>query len=1073
MTRENKTERTPDERQKFHRQPSLQPHIKATEHPTLTLVVLGFITCFFLVPLLTNGLELTADRDEYIPADNENPFTVDYLKVRENWPDESYILYIEVEDPDQYPLNITNGDFLRAMWEIELHLNYDPVDDGLQDYIPHTLSLASLVAETNHSLTRLSDAVVEETRFFLEFYGAKDVSASDIENKTTLNAFGGNRSIPNEQDKIDAIVGTIPENLLEDLVTDTNDDGIWDTAVIVVALREDKDPRWDDLPGSHEETLDKIEDLTKDWEASQQGKAKLTITGEPVLERFTEEETMSAMEEILLVMAVLTVLGVMLFYRSFKAVMTIALPTFSTLVWIFGFAALTGIIVTPLTLLAIPVLLIISLMFNIQLADRMALKWWWTKGEDKEQVKRFFGPNGGEENPVTRAKKALDTAGKTVMTGAIVAMIALASLCFGTIAPLTSLGVLLVIGVFFAQIHAFFMVPALAILQDYHRMADTEEHMGNQMARLPEKKSKSIITAALVIFMISVTILPAVEMGTSRYVAIPSDPSLEGFSVVRAHVDYSQELDSGSNAFVLVEPRAGQEFESRDYDYDSRNPVLLLEELEIVQTRIQGIPEERFDLDLRTLSIVDIMKETRLEGEIKLKELWDEEVGTSFPFGAGVEVLDLSGGGDAWSTLRSATLGENTPVQKLYLNIFYRSILYWMKSMFMPGELDDVEGSIIMVEGPVFNSRERYDIVLKVNEITKEEYVLTESSSLVGPLALEERLDELAIESLRVTLTLSIILMFLTLSFIYKDKNSPWNRPNFKMGMLTTLPVVLVIGMIPLVMLMAAVSLNIYSVMTTTLAPALGIVFSVFIMDRIRDQGMNIGSVRKALVENGQAGITMLMVPVLALCAFFLIPISAFYNFVLVVMIIHVCFGLGALLFLPATVVFLIQRHESREPPLQQQETIPAPKQPPTYSGKVPSGTFGKMKHYLWDVPDDYHPAARPAEPEHQEVGAESGQEIEEEPSPESELEQKPEFKESSSSSFSILAPEQQTGIPKAEKPVLSFLSPLVGPEHSLPSGKGGNQHEKGGSREMEVGEKETGGGTEAVARKDEDTGGS
>ncbi len=1014
MTRENKTDRTLDERPKIHRQPSFQPHVKATEHPTLTLVVLGFITLFFLFSLLGGGLDFTADQGEFVPK--HSSLAEDQERLEENWPVRSFIFYIEIEDPDEYPQNVTSSDFLEAMLEVEDTLNPLVDGGGQEDGVAYTLSIATLVREMNASGSRLLEAALEETANFLSFHAGEEIGSEEVGDGVEVSN-RGNRSLPTDQDEIANLVGELSPDFLDRLASDTNDDGIWDVAVIIVALDEEADKG---------DIVEEARYLAYyDWEGMAGPESRMTVTGELALEDIQEENTSFYMGVVFPLLVLFSAMGVFQFYRGFKAVLIICLPTFASLVWTFGLVAMLGMTLTPLTLVALPLLLTISLMFNIQIGDGMSLK--LRRVEGKQQASKIIS---GDENPVKRAQEALRREGRAVFTAAIVVMICFCGSCFDGIPALTTLGLLLTLGSLFAFLHAVFMVPALGILIDFSRYVRREgidtvtEKLGFSIVR----NAKGIMAVAFVFFMVSLIIaFPLVKTNTRENPLLPDDPSISGYPSVEAYLDYNDEFHSGTRGNILVEAKAGLDFQNRDYGHDSRDPLELYRDVETIQDDLEEIRVENPELPLETLSMVDLMKGVTLEGEIQLKELWDEHVGTSFPFPEELELFNLSRNGVVWSGLHSPAVSQSKPIQKLFLNIYLESLPPWLREMFLQGEGRELGAGVthIQMEGPFFDDDERHDAVAAINALTQRDYVSLSSSETVGPLGVEVFVNDLVIASTQTTLFLSIMLSFLTLAFIFKDRG-PWWKADYHQAGFTVIPVVVGVGMIPMVLVMAGVSLNLYSVLLSSLVIPPGLVFSIYMVYLIREKGMNIESVRGAVSRGTLPVVTMVAVPVLALSSFFLIPIRAIYNFVLVVMIIHVCFGLGALLFLPALGVFLTQRHKGRGPSFHPPANS-SPRQPPTYSGKPPSGAIGKMKHYLWDVPDDHHPASHPVKPESEprEPEPETGQEPKEESSPEPL--QEPEAEESRVSS-SILWKEQGD-IPKTEDPLAGFLSPLQKPE--------------------------------------------
>jgi heme/copper-type cytochrome/quinol oxidase subunit 2 len=148
-------------------------------------------------------------------------------EISEDWSTEMIVLFIETPNKFDrtYGTNITDKAVLDEISEIEDALDFQKDDKGEVDDFTFVLSISTLIKELHSSPKNVKTAVYEEL-------GMDDLGLWDPP---------GSYSIPDNQEDIDRIVDQIPEDTKKLLVIDTNEDGIWDSASVIMGVYQEAD----------------------------------------------------------------------------------------------------------------------------------------------------------------------------------------------------------------------------------------------------------------------------------------------------------------------------------------------------------------------------------------------------------------------------------------------------------------------------------------------------------------------------------------------------------------------------------------------------------------------------------------------------------------------------------------------------------------------------------------------------------------------------------------------------------------------------------------------------------------
>jgi uncharacterized membrane protein len=144
-------------------------------------------------------------------------------EIDHDWSTDVILIYVETPNKFDrtYGTNITSKNVLDEISSIEEALNPQKEDHGEVDDVTFILSISSLIKELNLAPKNMANAVVDELK------PATDPGEPPGDHEYT---------IPEDQDEIDILVSDIPTDTRETLVRDTNDDGIWDSAEILIGV---------------------------------------------------------------------------------------------------------------------------------------------------------------------------------------------------------------------------------------------------------------------------------------------------------------------------------------------------------------------------------------------------------------------------------------------------------------------------------------------------------------------------------------------------------------------------------------------------------------------------------------------------------------------------------------------------------------------------------------------------------------------------------------------------------------------------------------------------------------------
>lgn len=885
VTKSKGVKATPEEGHEVEISPMVRSFVRlTTDYPPITLGVMTAITLFMLIGIgMTN---INGAMEVYLPKGSDEEALL--LEVREDWSTDIIVIYVETDnerDPSS-PTNITNRQVLLELDYIERTVDeygqtekggpgIVPSDGGLEDDVVWSFSISTLIKELHSTNSRVYDALIDNSDAWASANDATGVSSSTAElvkqaaelakETDTLNHY----EIPSQSD-IDDIVQDLPPSVVEKVLRDTNDDGIWDTAVILFGITSDVPPPEiiEEIDttmknrglGLHEENGNRPEGQTF---------SHMMLTGPVPVTQAITDRSFSEFWNIFPIGVVLCAVAIFLIQKKIRAVLIAGVPTLYSIFITYGIIGWTRMEATPTIIALGPILMALGVAYGLHLSNRFT-----------EET----GPNAQ-----IRMMKALSTTGRAIALSALTTMIGFGSLMYTNLGPVFTVGLSLTLGIFVCLLSTFIMAPALAVLTEYdYRKTEGEWH---GLARTVTEHNKPVLAVLLVVCLVSIGLIPALETNIDYLEMVPDDePTLEGI------IKYSREFNAGAFGMMI----ARGDFRN-GYDEIADDAVDQLDEIDLVVAGGEdGNRDGLNDIeDVTAISLTEVMKAVKISTN---QSSTLDVIFTAF----GQDPL----GSTFWEILHQDQIRDNFLVgrdaQKFLLNVFYDSITPEALSMIMDCSPDEVSGvkcqyskTLIYVDMPLRDIASMEVSVTAVNEIRGDgSFGDVKISKLTGVAAIGTSVNAQLIKSQITTLAICIILVLVVLSMTFR---------NIKIGLLTTLPVVWVVALEPLTFVVLGQALSLVTVMIGSIVIGVGIDFSIHITQRVIEGGINMPSVYNATAKTAQTLAEATAVTLVGLTAAFFINISALWWFVFIIVILLIASMISAMFLLPALYSLVIK----------------------------------------------------------------------------------------------------------------------------------------------------------------------
>ncbi|MDP6325832.1 MAG: MMPL family transporter, partial [Candidatus Thalassarchaeaceae archaeon] len=491
--------------------------------PGPIVIVMVLLTLLVGKDAMDFGQQINGDVEIYLPEGADS--TELLLDVREQWSTDIVLLYIHTDNSiDDTSMrgseNITDVNILRQISFLEgdddnkdmgryaRGIDWNKEDRGTQDGVVWILSASQMIKEANSAPNRFACAV-EEYGLPIQT-GDGCIVASQDPRDTYV--------IPDNQDRVNNTVENLGSSL-DSLVIDTNGDGIWDTAVVVMGIRfdmagTDVDTRTDpngneildhksfvqhvksviDDCSRNNEIYNEFDDplCGRDYEGIKLSSMEderwgdlptrqaITVTGlTPVLHDVSDAIYL-ALEDMLPISLAFVCVVMIALHRNPKVLIICGTPIVLSLAVTFGTTVILDIMLTPMIIAAGPILIGLGVDYALHLINRIEETRNIMLEENANLV--WEAKRDGEPLPeldpwdkqlyLDATVHSIMTTGHAILLSAITTIVGFSVLAWAwlvPIQPMRTVGITLVLGITCTFFFSVILVPALGWLVRYRK----------------------------------------------------------------------------------------------------------------------------------------------------------------------------------------------------------------------------------------------------------------------------------------------------------------------------------------------------------------------------------------------------------------------------------------------------------------------------------------------------------------------------------------------------------------------------------------------------------------------------
>jgi predicted RND superfamily exporter protein len=894
-----------------------------TRFPAPTVLLCLLVTLFFtyhsgIIDKYTGetSLNVNGDLEVYLPTGSE--VGKNLAEVEKDWTTNVMIIYVESENQ-----GVTDVEILKQLDAIERPLNYAESDGGETDGIIYVLSVSTVVKEVNSSAPRVAKA------FITNAIGEGGLGENLSNQIDALGDTLGGYSIPDEQERVNRIIGELPENAKDKLFRDVgagalSSVGFPNRAVIIVGVidtgfsggsacpeegvKEGCVPKVCQTPDerfreaqtdiiAYTECWIKQTAMDNNWNEAESGcndgpdddnssgpsclGIEMTLTGPVPITNSVTKYSFVLFWQIFPLGVIAVAIGLFLFHsdliqtgtvrpvQGVKVVIISGLPTLCSVWWSLGIIGYLDYEVTMTVIIVGPILLALGVSYGLHITNRYA-----------------------EESgtPEEKMAIALQSTGKAVLLSAVTTVIGFISLVSTPMAPIQTVGISLAGGIIVVYFLTMVMVPNLTMLLDLKKPSHPPPKIVEFVVEQPIRWTKVTISIFVILMLVSaVWARTQVEENIDLLEMAPEDQP-----PIMKMKQYSSEFNAGQIGMLMIDGYIAGDRDDETSEND--DPFAKLQDIELLENRTDSVDKTT------AVSIVFLMKSVGVSVNLS---------GTSVlpfcdfvPSGTGNEVchviFDQEHEQDAtfWRVLTTFNTEDdaNKRVQIFLLDVFYSSLTEETRQLFIN---ESFQRSLIYIDMPFMNVQDTKKAVDEVNIYADMNYPGgIDSSPLIGVAAVTIEVNELIVGSQWTSLGFALLATVLTLAIFFRDP---------KYAILTTIPVVFTVSMQWLVMQQMDVSLSLVTVMIGSILVGVGVDFSIHIANRVRELGGTLDAIKEACTTTGMSLFEAVVVTCAGLATAYMIPIPALKPFVSVIIVLLIVAAASALLLLPAIFALFVK----------------------------------------------------------------------------------------------------------------------------------------------------------------------
>ena len=833
-----------------------------------------------------SSMNVNGDLEVYLPDGSQVAVLIEEVEL--DWTTNVMIIYVESEN-----YNITRLPILKQIDAMESAMNTHRNDGGEDDEIIYVLSISAVVKEVNSSAGRVAKAFASGIGNAL---GQDELAEQFNEIIDEQEDILGNYAIPEEQARVDQILGEMPQNALDKLVRDVgsagadqnlNETGVpqWNRGVIIMGISSDADV------GKMIEKTQLNIDLLKSIDADGNGETDweennltMTLTGPAPITNAVTEESFNLFWNVFPIGVLLVAVTLFLFHcdllqtgrfrfvQGIKVLIIAGLPTLCSVFLTMGIIGFTNYEVTMTVIIVGPIVLALGVSYGLHITNRYAE----AKGTPEEKI-----------------EEALNSTGRAVFLSAMTTIIGFISLALTPMAPIQTVGISLAFGIVVVYVMTMLMVPNLTLLLDLKKPSHPPPEVFVKIVSIPIKWTK--VTLAL--FMIAMIISAGysreqVESNLDLLEMAPKD-----VTAVQAMKLYSDEFESGQPGFLKISEDiyANPDFLSPTV----QDPYSGLEKIERLEGQCAQVEK------VTAVSIVFLMKSIAVSVNISgapIADIIDDTPGVPQSIkDLGHLVFDNGQSGNAsfWRTLDTLDAQElgGQQAQNFLLYVFYESLTDEMRELFIQKEY---ESSLIYIDMPFMDVVGTEEATYLVNKHAANSGLggTNGEPELIGVASVTIEVNDLIVGSQWRSLFYALLFTVIVLALVFRD---------IFYALLTTLPVGFTVAMQWLIMDSWGVSMSLVTVMIGSILVGVGVDFSIHIANRVRELGGSLDAIKSACASTGMSLAEATTVTAAGMLCALRIPIPAIGPFIKVIIVLLIIAAISALILLPAIYSLMVK----------------------------------------------------------------------------------------------------------------------------------------------------------------------
>ncbi len=878
--------------------------------PVIFVMLLVIIAAFLGQRGMSFQDQIEDDVEIFLPDGAESTDLL--LEVREEWSTDIAVIYIQTDNArlgGGLGDNITDEKILREISWIEgdddniggsftgRGMDHDKADYGSIDGVLWIISPAQIMKEINSADGRFNESMC--------IHGVNTRLPIDLDCSNVGD--GGRYAIP-DQNTIDQIIQN-SSGSFEALIKDTNDndlstdsdgdgdptndmdgDGIWDTTAVIVGMRSDVPETWD---GDFDELLNHFQDII-DNRSSELQSTEMTVTG---LTKTLEDISDAIYKDLIKMMpysVLFTILVISFLHRSAKVVVITGTPILLALAVTFGASVVLKWTLTPMIVATFPILIGLGVDYALHMVNRI-------EEVRRKELERIFDENltrkrqgkdlleepdlWDKEFYIECVTKMASSTGVAVFLSALTTMVGFSVLIapqIVSIAPIRSVGLTLVVGIFSTLLFSIVLVPALAWLLKFHKR--TNPGMWKNIGKVPVR-----FFVIILLVTSTITVYGVANMDELNEPITGSSEAPEGIESLDKIAQYSEQFDSGQTSMFVFDATN----RANDNETSNIRDLPVMDAVDRLEQKIDAVESTN------TTSIITFLKAVpvsiQLTDDIVFYEgsLWDLLHDDCWESDDIVEC-------NLWLGLEATGPDGREGLRRDMVNVAFDTLSLEVRSMLLN---QDETKAIVYVDQPYMNLNIAAGLRNQIDDILTQppELQQTRTSKLTGGLPVSLDINDGIHDTQSRTTILTMVILTIVLAIVFRS---------IRLGIITMIPVAVVILWQPLLMQSGDVNVNIFTAMIGTIVFGIGVDDAIHVMHRIQEEGENSTGIAHAVEETGQTIFETTITTVAGISAGFLAAFPGLENFFMLMCLLIVFAFVTSSFVLPS---ILVADHTARD----------------------------------------------------------------------------------------------------------------------------------------------------------------